>query len=71
MVSLRTYLTQSQGCGESTCNFIALASVRSISLGNCTPTDLFVDDHVRHHFPTRPGSIDQNLLNKPHQPTRH
>ena len=48
----------------STCNFIAFASVRSISFGNCTPNDLFVDDHARHHFPTRSGSIDRNQPNK-------
>ena len=27
-------------------------------------SDLFVDDHWRHHFPTKSGSIDRNHQNR-------
>lgn len=54
-----------------TSNDNASVSVRSTNFGSSIPNDLCVDDHKHLPFPTRSGSIDQNFLNKPHQPTRH
>ena len=48
----------------SICKFNAFDSMRWTVSGKSTQSDLFVDDHWRHHFPTRSGSIDRNHPNK-------
>jgi len=48
----------------SICKFNAFDSMRWTVSGKSTQSDLFVDDHWRHHFPTRSGSIDRSRPNK-------